>query len=221
MSDNLDDLLEINSKSENPKASTDEPITTPRHALPFQNPKTDSKTDDTVECGNCGVDIPVTSNNCPKCGIQLYGNDVEQSLKHPSFTKPVSPPSKTKIANNTDHDASLDEGKDNLDFPKISPEDVEITYSPSRVTNYETLKTIAQILKGFTLITGLGGGVLIIASLNYFREPQFYIFLALGFTAFFIAILSSLFSESINVILDIEANSRQAAKTLERLLKSQ
>lgn len=197
MSNNLNDLLEISSSKQSRQAS-DEPITAPRQNLPSQKSDESLNKNQTIECGNCGAEIPVTSLYCPKCKIQLYGKNVEESLKN----------------------------KDYSESSGIAPEDSEITYSPSRISNYATLKTIAQILKGFAWITGIGGGMLIVASFGYSDgmngpEAQFYLFLALGVAAFFIAIQSSLFSESINVILDIEANSRQTAKTLERILKSQ
>lgn len=109
---------------------------------------------------------------------------------------------------------------------KTSLADIEITYSPSRVTNYATMKTLAKSLKGFAWLVGIGGVISIIRAIGsldggYGSEAELGLYLVLGVIAFFLAGQLSFFSESINVILDIEANSRQAAKTLERLLNSQ
>ena len=116
--------------------------------------------------------------------------------------------------------------------PVLTPEDSEISYSPSRITNYKTLKAIGATLKAFAYGSGGGAVISIVSALgktdwtdrwgNYVGpSPEFYLFLFLGITGFLTAITFAFMSESINVILDIEANSRQAAKTLGRILKSQ
>lgn len=106
--------------------------------------------------------------------------------------------------------------------------DIEITYSPSRVNNYRTTKGISAFLKTIAWIS-VGIGILsIIGAISSFdtgsyRGPgaEFYISLISTFSSFLTAISFAALSEGINVMLDIEANSRQAAKTLERLLNSQ
>lgn len=109
------------------------------------------------------------------------------------------------------------------DWISSSPEDTEISYSPSRVTNYKTLKAIGRALKAFAYGSGGGAVLSIISALSNYGAPssEFYLFLFLGITGILTAITFAFMSESINVILDIEANSRQAAKTLGRILKSQ
>ena len=111
-------------------------------------------------------------------------------------------------------------------FLEASSEDAEITYSPSRVSNYSTLKTIAKTLKFFAWVTVLGGIGAAGWSINFFDgrgghpDSEFYLLLISGVCAIFFAIQLSLTAERINVTLDIEANTRQSAKTLERILKS-
>jgi hypothetical protein len=116
--------------------------------------------------------------------------------------------------------------------PVHSIEDTEVSYSPSRITNYKTLKAIGATLKAFAYGSGGGAILSIISALgntdttdrwgNYVGlSPEFYLFLFLGITGILTSITFAFMSESINVILDIEANSRQAAKTLGRILKAQ
>lgn len=104
----------------------------------------------------------------------------------------------------------------------------EITYSPSRTNNYKTTKGISSFLK---LIAWLSVGAGVISALGAlssfdsggFGGPgiEFYVSLISTFSNFTVAIFFAALSEGINVMLDIEANSRQTAKTLERLLRSQ
>lgn len=116
--------------------------------------------------------------------------------------------------------------------PIASLEDVEVVYSPSRVTNYKTLKALGTILKTFAYGSGIGGIISIVTALGNASSTdrfgryvgfgaEFYLFLVIGVMGIFTALPFAFLSESINVILDIEANSRQAAKTLGRILKSQ
>lgn len=108
----------------------------------------------------------------------------------------------------------------------------EIKYSPSRTNNYRTTRLLSLLFKllswVFLVLTGLAvaGAVFIYGeSYNYYNNYQ----LGLEFyLAVFAAILTlpmspifALLSESINVILDTEANTRQSAQTLERILRSQ
>jgi hypothetical protein len=116
--------------------------------------------------------------------------------------------------------------------PTVSLEDVEVVYSPSRVTNYKTLKALGAILKTFAYGSGIGGIISIVIALGNAGSTdrfgryvglgaEFYLFLIIGVMGIFTALPFAFLSESINVILDIEANSRQAAKTLGRILKAQ
>ncbi len=116
--------------------------------------------------------------------------------------------------------------------PIASLEDVEIVYSPSRITNYKTLKALGAILKTFAYGAGIGGVISIVTALGNSNSTdqfgrsvglgaEFYLFLVIGVMGIFTALPFAFLSESINVMLDIEANSRQAAKTLGRILKAQ
>ena len=108
--------------------------------------------------------------------------------------------------------------------------DIEITYSPSRITNYAALKKLGQILKILAWIIGIGGVLSLFASLGHLDgggyyssgpDASFYILLGSGIINLFAAAIFLVFSESINVILDIEANTRQSAKTLGKILDAQ
>jgi len=116
--------------------------------------------------------------------------------------------------------------------PIASLEDLEIVYSPSRVTNYKTLKALGAILKTFAYGSGIGGVISIVTALGNANSTdrfgryvgfgaEFYLFLFIGVMGIFTALPFAFLAESINVMLDIEANSRQAAKTLGRILKAQ
>lgn len=106
-------------------------------------------------------------------------------------------------------------------------EDFEITYSPSRVSNYSALKNFAKYFKFQAWVQGLGGIAAVIYSIQFYDDnwrridPEFWFFLIIGLSALLGVIPIILVAENINLKLDIEANTRQAAKTLERILKSQ
>lgn len=104
----------------------------------------------------------------------------------------------------------------------------EITYSPSRVNNYKLTKGISTFLKMISFVSaGIAvisvGGAMDAYNSSGYGGPgvEFYLSLISVFSNFTVAIFFVALSEGINVILDIEANSRQTAKTLERLLRSQ
>lgn len=108
----------------------------------------------------------------------------------------------------------------------------EMKYSPSRTNNYRTTRLLSMLFKllawVFLLLTGLAvaGAVFIYGeSYTYYNNYQlglefymavFGVILTLPMSPIF-----ALLSESINVILDTEANTRQSATTLERILRSQ
>lgn len=104
----------------------------------------------------------------------------------------------------------------------------EITYSPSRVNNYKTIRGISTVLK---VIAWLSVGVGVLSAIGAIGSYDsggyggpgidFYISLLSVFSNFVVAVFFAALSEGINVVLDIEANSRQTAKTLERLLRTQ
>lgn len=114
-----------------------------------------------------------------------------------------------------------------VDPEPVSPQgDIEITYSPSRVSNYSALKNLAKFFKFLAWVLGLGGIASLLYSIQFYDgawgrpEPEFSVFLSVGLGALFLVIPTMLKAENINLMLDIEANSRQAAKTLERILRS-
>jgi len=51
------------------------------------------KTDEMIECGNCGATISITEKECPDCGIILFGNDTGQE---PHVIKPKDNSSQDK-----------------------------------------------------------------------------------------------------------------------------
>lgn len=105
----------------------------------------------------------------------------------------------------------------------------EITYSPSRTNNYKTIRAISTVLKGLALLAVVAAALSALGALGsvdeLFRRNSFgggfYLSLTGVFINIAVATILAFLSEAINVILDIEANSRQTAKTLERLLRSQ
>lgn len=103
----------------------------------------------------------------------------------------------------------------------------EVSYSPSRTNNYKTIRGLSQLFKIVAWISvGIAGifGLLALGSSNSGYNgpgPEFYFSLIMVFQFLMVGALMALFSEGINVFLDIEANSRQTAKTLERILRSQ
>ena len=108
----------------------------------------------------------------------------------------------------------------------------EITYSPSRTNNYQTtrllsslFKVLAWVLLVLAILSALFAITAYQGSYNYYSGNSlglefffavFSVFLNISMSATF-----ALLSEGINVILDTEANTRQTAKTLEHLLRSQ
>lgn len=149
-----------------------------------------------MNCPECGAENERTNRFCMTCGAVL----------------PAQIQSKSRISQ-----TSLDS---------------EIRYSPSRTNNYRTARLIALLLKlfawlslGFSIFSVVGAYALYENSYSY---PNGYV---LGFD-FYLSVFSILInllmapifafmSEGINVILDTEANSRQTAMTLERILRSQ
>lgn len=103
----------------------------------------------------------------------------------------------------------------------------QITYSPSRTNNYKfirflsfSFKMLVLLFLGFSVLSGL-------VAFRWFESSYSTMTLdvALAIFATFLniqfAAICAILSEGINVVLDTEANTRQAAKTLERLLRSQ
>jgi len=97
----------------------------------------------------------------------------------------------------------------------------EITYSPARVNNYSSIKSVASFFVFAAWLFVIIGSI---ASTLYLFNTgfdfikigtAFLIFLLFGTSAFFFVFSA----QSIYVILDIEANSRQTTKTLEKILR--
>lgn len=119
--------------------------------------------------------------------------------------------------------------------PQVSqkPLSDEITYSPSRANNYRTIKSVAFlfyigaiisfVLGAFSLFGIVTAFENAVVSFEQYGVPSADVFIY-GFffmTAMSISLVFVFLSESVNLFLDIEANSRQSAKTLERILRSQ
>lgn len=108
----------------------------------------------------------------------------------------------------------------------------DITYSPSRTNNYRTARFLSSLLKflawlffGLTILS-IGGAIIIYGETytyrnNYTLGPEFYLSVLAVLITLPMAPVFALLSESISVILDTEANTRQTTKTLERILRSQ
>jgi hypothetical protein len=119
--------------------------------------------------------------------------------------------------------------------------DYVITYSPARTNNYKVLRNLSSILKVAAWLSGIGSVSIVLTVLaaliiatgtvisRYGSNYDFsWIWILGGFLGSFLfvsgvvsTLLFAFLSESVSVMLDVEANSRQAAKTLERLLRSQ
>lgn len=148
-------------------------------------------------------------------------------------TKSESNKPKVSETPNLTPESTVTQEKNATQTQPVPPvDDLEITYSPARVTNYKTLKAVGTILKAFAYGFGVGGGIIfIVAALgsmgDFFRWGfaglgiEVYMSLILGVIGLFTGLSFAFLSESINIFLDIEANSRQAAKTLGRILKAQ
>lgn len=134
--------------------------------------------------------------------------------------------------------------------PKSFQIEEAITYSPARVNNYRSLKNLAttyNILSYLSFFGGLAlgalfvivGGVITFQIIDNYDPYYGYdytvttvlawiagipLFILSGASIIGGLLSSFLFvfrAESIHVMLDIEANSRQTAKTLERILRIQ
>ena len=157
---------------------------------------------------------------CPNCGL-LHDNNVEicdcgQSL---AAVGGISKGGGISVVGSTEtynHSTSY------------SPSQVsdEITYSPARVNNYTTIKTVAKLFQGGAILAGLLAIWSLFNAIGAY-EPRYGYSVELFIFGFFFAagaataLVFAFLSESINVFLDVEANSRQTAKTLERILRSQ
>ena len=99
----------------------------------------------------------------------------------------------------------------------------EIQYSPSRTYNYKAFKRISGMFKSLAYLLGFMGFMLEVAGLGaaFTGEEAGLYWPIVGGLGFAGAVFCWFLSESVNVMLDIEANTRQAAKTLEQLLRSQ
>ena len=99
----------------------------------------------------------------------------------------------------------------------------EIQYSPSRANNYKTFKRISAMFMGLAYLLGVLGALLEVAVVGAaFSGGTTPVYgPLLGGFGFAGAVFCWFLSESVNVMLDMEANTRQAAKTLEQLLRSQ
>lgn len=108
----------------------------------------------------------------------------------------------------------------------------EITYSPSRTNNYSAARFLSALFKllawlFFVLtILSIGGAIYIYGESytsynNYTLGIDFYLSVFGVLFTLPMAPIFALLSESISVILDTEANTRQTTKTLERILRSQ
>ena len=109
-----------------------------------------------------------------------------------------------------------------------STDDDEITYSPARTNNYKASRALATTFKTLSWVSGGIGGLSGLSALGSLGSNDGFGYnFGLAFGIMFLmvglifAFIFSFLSESINVMLDIEANSRQAAKTLENLLRAQ
>lgn len=148
-------------------------------------------------CPNCGSKNDGKSRFCIKCGNELP----EQNLQ-------------------------------TNQLPNQPYSNSEITYSPSRTNNYRATRFLSALLKllawvFFVLtILSIGGAILTYGDSytsynNYTLDPYFYLYVFAAFVTLPMSPIFALLSEGINVILDIEANTRQTAKILERILRSQ
>lgn len=107
--------------------------------------------------------------------------------------------------------------------------DNEISYSPARTNNYATIKGIAAFFKLCAWLFGIGFALSLIGifqalsnrGIQYGAPVELLMVIGLAVSSLLFTILFSFSAEGVNVILDIEANSRQAAKTLEKILRSQ
>ncbi|MBA3532999.1 MAG: hypothetical protein H0T73_13830 [Ardenticatenales bacterium] len=115
--------------------------------------------------------------------------------------------------------------RENVGITPIISGDKEITYSPSRINNYQAIRVLASSLQGFAWLFAGIAILSILAGLAIFQESRASGNVYLMAFAFVTSLLSAFtfkFSaEVIYVLLDIEANSRQSAKTLEKILRSQ
>lgn len=155
----------------------------------------------TVYCTQCGLANSVSSKFCVNCGTPL-----RISAGNPTTAKEYS--------------------KRVYDLP--IPDHEEITYSPSRTNNYQAIRSISLLFKslswvfiGLTALTFIGLLVSYGESSGSNMDIGFYFFITAIFSNLLMAAVFALFSEGINVIIDTEANTRQTAKTLERILRSQ
>lgn len=101
----------------------------------------------------------------------------------------------------------------------------EITYSPSRTNNYKTIRILSGIFRGLAVLS-LAAGILatlgLMSALTSRDSDGSALLYGMGvFNGLLFAAWFALFSEGINLFVDLEANTRQAAKTLERLLRTQ
>lgn len=102
----------------------------------------------------------------------------------------------------------------------------EITYSPSRANNYRTIKGVAFLFYVGAIISLAIGVLSIFGGVTAFEDyggfsAEIFIYGFFFMTGMSISLIFIFLSESVNLFLDIEANSRQTAKTLERILRSQ
>ncbi len=146
-------------------------------------------------CSNCGSENEKENHFCLRCGRGLSNQDLQ----------PI------QVYSNS-----------------------EITYSPARTNNYRWIRLLAGIFKWLAIISFIGSlfsvvGVNVImnrvgSDSVYAILPSYAIlsFYAIAlFSGLFFTSMFALLSEGINLLVDLEANTRQTAKTLERLLRSQ
>lgn len=114
---------------------------------------------------------------------------------------------------------------------EIAENTIEIIYSPSRVNNYKTIKALGTVfyigagISAFLVVLSIAGIIAFATYPGSNPSPDLYI-VALLSSIFLVTSLPTILififlAESINVVLDIEANSRQTARTLERILRIQ
>lgn len=103
----------------------------------------------------------------------------------------------------------------------------EITYSPSRTNNYKTIRGISTVFKGLAWLSvgvavlSVFGAIDALSNMRNGPGADFYVSLMFIFYTLSMAVFFAFLSEGINVILDMEANTRQTTKVLERLLRTQ
>ncbi len=150
------------------------------------------------------------------CYISPYIGISSTGIKNISRTTKTRP-KQTQVENisfNLEEEIKTDE---------VFISDSGITYSPARINNYSIIKKVANAFRFLSIVIIIIGVIVSLLSFINFYNTS----LLLGATAFLVVLstfgsISLLFifnAQLIYVFLDIEANTRQTAKILERFLR--